>query len=214
MLTAINKLTNQSIYYQDYVDNLLDYKDIELVDPIFHRFKVFARRSHFRTRNNNNFFVTGHFVLKLEDFDLPNDIYYDPDYFGIRKDKFFIKESWSHINAKLLIAEQMKKTLCAFENIKITFETPVFIDVLKKRKIADVMIHHQSGQLTAIEVQISPISLHTLNEITYGYQSEGIDVLWAFGEKSCSDENTQFVYENCINPSFFIREIECSKPII
>lgn len=59
-----------------------------------------------------------------------------------------------------------------------------FPDIGQNGRIADVAVFHENGDVTAYEIQISPISVDDLQQRTEDYKNQGIEVVWIFSEKA------------------------------
>jgi len=112
------------------------------------------------------------------------------------KNQFRSNESIFHIAGKQLIYDWASEEYKDYPLAKLTYEHRVPIETKgNKYRIIDVAVLFPSGQILALECQLSPISLEDLEERFYDYQAEGIDSIWFFGNKANTRTNVDFVTE-------------------
>lgn len=93
-------------------------------------------------------------------------------------------ESPEHREAKKGLAEYLRNNYALF-NPQIELELPI----PEIKRVIDVAAIFPSGQIEAHEVQLSKISLESLNERTSDYTSRGIQVVWWFGKEADTTSN-------------------------
>lgn len=199
MFTALNKVTLKSIWIEEYLVNRSKYREegIELIDPFFGQ-PVFPRTSHFREQNKDRVFVRSHFVSKaVKDNELRDDIILDREYIQEKTDgTLILRESSEHREGKRILAKTAIEDFSGVTKANVHFEKRVWVPHKNSYRVADVFVDLPSGDLLAMECQLSPISIEELEERNGDYQSQGIDCIWALGSKARSWQNVDFIRDN------------------
>lgn len=100
-------------------------------------------------------------------------------------------ESILHLNCKRKVAEALKAEINEYSTAKIEYEFPI----VKARRIADIMAIFPNGWMIAHEIQLSYISIETLEKRTEDYLSAGIDIVWWLGKSANTETNRDWCRE-------------------
>lgn len=145
--------------------------------------EVYFRREHLRQGN----YVRGCFVERKTTL-IPDYIIDNDEYFIERNGKRRLKESELHLKGKQYIKDELSKS---HSHLQIEFEK--LIAVGERYRIIDVAAFDPNEDVFYIyEVQISPITLDSLQERTKDYfnntDSLVVDVQWIFSSKIYNSE--------------------------
>lgn len=193
MLVALDKSSDQLVFSNMIVDADL-YRKRPLVDPILGT-PVAVRKKHFRKDS----LVRCHFFsLSTNGVIFPNEYVFDKEYFQDLGDGMCRRnESPEHLEGKIFLQRWIQTDLFPIEKypgVKVVLEHRIFIEQKKRYRIIDVAALFPSGVMMAFECQLSPITVLELSERTEDYESEGIDCLWFFGDKSANSAVFDYIY--------------------
>lgn len=90
------------------------------------------------------------------------------------------RESPEHQALKLYIVERYRKN---HPDLRVSLERRI----LGGKRIADVLIEYESGNVMAVECQLSRITAGKVLERTEDYHCAGIEVYWIFRESILTD---------------------------
>lgn len=88
-------------------------------------------------------------------------------------------ESAEHLKGKEVVMELLRKEYEKVGDVLIEYE----VRLPEIKRIADILVTFPSGWQIAYEVQLSPITVETMEKRTKDYNSIGIDAIWFLGEK-------------------------------
>lgn len=101
-------------------------------------------------------------------------------------------ESVEHIEAKILVANLLRKEFSEYTIASIDYE----VRVPEVMRIADIMITFPMGWRVAHEIQLSSITIEDLQKRTSDYARSGIDVVWWLGKSADTETNRNWCLEN------------------
>lgn len=170
VLSCIIKDTNEVIDAFNYNPSIHS----KLIVDKFTGNPLIFRQGHYRLGDT---YVKPHFYSKYYG-EIPKHLDFDSEYFKLSNNKYYLRESPSHIQGKFYVASMWEKDS---EFSFFEFEKLIKIPS-KKYRIADVYVESKSGYKIVNEIQVSLIDKDIFLERTHDYLDLGIDVVWWFNE--------------------------------
>lgn len=109
-----------------------------------------------------------------------------------RTDYEYHPESRLHLAGKRFVADKLREGIAEYSGATIEFE----VKVPEAHRVADIMVTFPMGWREAHEIQLASISIEKLQERTYAYLGEGIDVVWWLGKSAATESNQLWCAKN------------------